>query len=111
MRQRKPSPSDGEASREVSAAPEPKVTQASNSLKHYVALGVLAIVTYFSIPDPKGADTGQLAQCGRVWWFGLVTALSTGAGALPFLVVRDIPSFWVAVANGKSFVHGPFFAR
>jgi hypothetical protein len=106
MRQRKPSPnSDGggvnTALSEATDAPA-KVAEATNGTRHYIALAVLAVVTYFSIPDQTGAEKGQYAEVRRVWWFGLVTALSTGAGALPFLVVRDIPPFWVAVANGKS---------
>ena len=76
--------------------------QSENSLRHYIALIVLGLVTYVSIPPQGDAAEGRLADVRRVWWYGLVTALSTGVGALPFLVARDIPAFWVGVANGES---------
>jgi len=35
----------------------------------------------------------------HVWWYGWVTALSTGLGALPMLVFRHVSDFWLGVCN------------
>ena len=35
----------------------------------------------------------------HVWWYGWVTALSTGLGALPMLVIKSSSEWWMGLAN------------
>ena len=34
-----------------------------------------------------------------MWWYGWVTALSTGLGALPMLWYKDVSEWWLGVGN------------
>ena len=38
-------------------------------------------------------------SAAHVWWYGWVTALSTGLGALPMLIARDLSEWWVGLAD------------
>lgn len=38
----------------------------------------------------------------HVWYYGWITALSTGLGTLPFLIVSDMNQWWLGVSNGTS---------
>ena len=45
----------------------------------------------------------QLQVSGRsaahVWWYGWVTALSTGLGALPMVWYKNVSDWWLGVGN------------
>jgi len=38
-------------------------------------------------------------SAAHVWWYGWITALSTGLGALPFAFIRSTSEWWLGVAN------------
>lgn len=38
----------------------------------------------------------------HVWYYGWITALSTGLGTLPFLIVSEMNQWWLGVSNGTS---------
>ena len=66
----------------------------------YALLGVFFLVTVTTIPHPfhpQGEPTLQ-----HVFYYGWLTALSTGLGVAPFLFIPDVPSFWVGISNGRS---------
>lgn len=48
----------------------------------------------------------------HVWYYGWITALSTGLGTLPFLIVSEMNQWWLGVSNGTSsclaWPHCPF---
>ena len=48
----------------------------------------------------------QLQVSGRsaahVWWYGWVTALSTGLGALPMIWYKNVSDYWLGVGNATA---------
>lgn len=38
----------------------------------------------------------------QVFWYALLTALATGLGALPFLLVKKIPRLWLGLSNAAA---------
>jgi len=64
----------------------------------YMALLMLAAVTFYSIPRTfHGATT-----LGHVWWYAWVTCVSTGLGVLPFLFASKLDDVWLGVSNASA---------
>lgn len=58
---------------------------------------VLIVISYVTFPEtlqPIGKPT-----LWHVWYYGWITALSTGLGVLPLVLFPDMDSYWVGVAN------------
>lgn len=63
----------------------------------YVVLVIFAIVTCATIPKPfhpQGEPT-----LNHVFFYGWLTAVSTGAGVFPFLFLPDVATYWVGISN------------
>ena len=54
---------------------------------------VITIVTY-----PRIAESRVTWQ--QVWYYGWITAVSTGLGALPFCFFSEPSKFWMGISNG-----------
>lgn len=64
---------------------------------------VFVAVTIVTIPhpfQPHGEPT-----MNHVFYYGWLTALSTGLGVLPFICLPDVPTFWVGISNGEWFLY------
>ena len=62
-------------------------------------LSIIFAVSYFTYPDglqPAGRPTLQ-----HVWYFGWISALSTGLGVLPLVFSPKLDSWWIGVTNGE----------
>lgn len=70
----------------------------------FVLLVIFAAISVFAIPKPFQPQHGQEPTIRHVFYYGWLTAISTGLGALPFLLVPNVKSFWVGVSNGMSLV-------
>ncbi len=60
---------------------------------------VVALISYFTLPDslqPIGRPTVQ-----HVWYYGWISALSTGLGVIPLIFAPDLDKYWVGVSNGE----------
>ena len=66
----------------------------------YPLLLAFAAITVVTIPHPFHPPHGQQPTIQHVFYYGWLTAMSTGLGALPFLLVPDVKSFWVGISNG-----------
>lgn len=58
---------------------------------------ILLLISYFTFPDtlqPVGKPTIQ-----HVWYFGWISAISTGLGVLPLVFAPEFDSFYVGIAN------------
>lgn len=63
----------------------------------YITLVLLAVVTYVTVPtpfQPHGEPT-----INHVFFYGWLTAISTGFGVLPFLFFPNVASYWVGISN------------
>jgi ZIP family zinc transporter len=62
-----------------------------------VLMVIIAAITIFTIPDsiqPTGRPT-----VNHVWYFGWISAVSTGLGVLPLIFSPDFDTYWVGVTN------------
>ena len=66
----------------------------------YPLLLGFAAITIATIPRPFHPPHGEQPTIQHVFYYGWLTAMSTGLGALPFLLVPDVKSFWVGISNG-----------
>ena len=66
-------------------------------------LAYAALIAAVSVASGLQAQQRGSLYGGRsvahVWWYGWVTALSTGLGALPMAFVKDVGEWWVGLAN------------
>lgn len=62
-------------------------------------LGVLVLLVVALWTRPKEGLFGEAVTEKRVWYFGLITALSTGLGALPFVCVSEPNKILLGSAN------------
>lgn len=62
-----------------------------------IAMVLIAAISIFTFPDslqPVGRPT-----VNHVWYFGWISALSTGLGVLPLIFSPDFDTYWVGVTN------------
>lgn len=62
-----------------------------------IATLAIALISYFTFPEP-------LHPVGRptvlhVWYFGWISALSTGLGVLPLMFTHDLDRYWIGATN------------
>jgi zinc transporter, ZIP family len=63
-------------------------------------LGVI-LITIFTCPHEWNHTTVSLSH---VWFYGWITAISTGLGALPFLFLSEPSKYLMGISNGKNIV-------
>ena len=59
---------------------------------------IIALISYFTFPDslqPVGRPT-----LNHVFYFGWISALSTGLGVLPLVFSPTLNNYWIGVTNG-----------
>lgn len=66
----------------------------------YGLFALFIVVTIVAFPRPFQPH-GQ-PSLKHVFYYGWLTAISTGLGAVPFLFLPNIASYWVGVSNGES---------
>jgi hypothetical protein len=66
----------------------------------YVALLIFSIISYVSLPNPLQPHHGEEPSIRHVFYYGWLTAISTGLGAVPLAFAPNLPSYWVGISNG-----------
>ena len=61
-------------------------------------LAMLIFLTYTLMPHPLHPEGEPSVQ--HVFYYGWLTAVSTGFGVVPLIFAPNLPSFWVGVSNG-----------
>lgn len=62
----------------------------------YFILCILIFVTVFTRPNWR-----DKVSVHHVWYYGWITAISTGFGAIPFYFFPEPNKFWMGVSNGR----------
>lgn len=66
----------------------------------YLSYSLLLLVVLISIVTfPE--DWSSSVSIGHVWYYGWVTAVSTGAGVLPFFLVSVPDKYYMGLCNGE----------
>lgn len=71
----------------------------------YGALVSFAIVSYVTMPNPLQPHHGEEPSIQHVFYYGWLTAISTGLGAIPLVFAPNLPSYWVGISNGTFRFH------
>lgn len=81
---------------------QPQPTKAVTPRWVYILLVVFALLTILTIPHPFHPTIKDGPTVRHVFYYGWLTAMSTGLGALPFLLYPDVGTYWVGISNGTS---------
>jgi hypothetical protein len=68
----------------------------------YILLVLFAVITIVSSPTPLHPARGEKPSIKHVFYYGWLTAISTGLGALPLYFIPKVGPFWIGVSNGTS---------
>ena len=66
----------------------------------YLALLSIAVISYVALPDPLQPHYGESPTIRHVFYYGWLTAVSTGLGAIPLALAPNLSSYWVGISNG-----------
>jgi ZIP family zinc transporter len=58
---------------------------------------IIIVITVFG--NPGDWDVASKVHVGHVFYYGWITAISTGFGALPFFFISSTSIFWIGVSN------------
>jgi hypothetical protein len=93
---------DGEAANKVNGKAASKVNVKKKTSTFVIgALIALAAITYLTIPDPLQPLHGEAPTIQHVFYYGWLTAISTGLGVLPLIFAPNLGDFWVGISNGE----------
>jgi hypothetical protein len=67
----------------------------------YGALISFAVITYVTMPNPLQPHHGEEPSIQHVFYYGWLTAISTGLGAIPLMFAPNLASYWVGISNGR----------
>jgi hypothetical protein len=67
----------------------------------YGALVSFAIISYVTMPNPLQPHHGEEPSIQHVFYYGWLTAISTGLGAIPLVFAPNLASYWVGISNGR----------
>ena len=67
----------------------------------YLAIVSFAIISYITLPNPLQPHHGEEPSIQHVFYYGWLTAVSTGLGAVPLAFAPNLASYWVGISNGE----------
>ena len=76
---------------------------------HPSVMGTLVgflVFTYLSMPDPLQPHHGEEPSIHHVFYYGWLTALSTGLGVVPLMFAPNLAPYWVGISNGEFRAYG-----
>lgn len=68
----------------------------------WAAMLLFAAITYLTMPDPLQPPHGEPPSIQHVFYYGWLTAVFTGLGAIPLAFAPNLASYWVGLSNGTS---------
>lgn len=82
-----------------------KMVKATTSPWVWGALASFIVITYVAMPDPLQPLHGQNPSIQHVFYYGWLTAVFTGLGAIPLAFAPNLASYWVGLSNGTYRMH------
>ena len=64
------------------------------------------VFTYLSMPEPLQPHHGEEPSIHHVFYYGWLTALSTGLGVVPLMFAPNLAPYWVGISNGEFRTYG-----
>ncbi|KAL7533592.1 hypothetical protein ACHAXR_005337 [Thalassiosira sp. AJA248-18] len=86
---------DGKSGENVKLEAESK----SSELRSYVIIAILAIITYAAYPGTTWGENALEPTMHTVFYYGWISAISTGFGVLPLCFVSEMKEYWIGVSN------------
>lgn len=68
-------------------------------IRSYIILAIFALITYVTYPGSTLGDKSFQPTMHTVFYYGWISAISTGLGVLPLCFVPELHSYWVGVSN------------
>ncbi len=75
-------------------------TKATTSPWVWGALASFTIITYVAMPNPLQPLHGEHPSIQHVFYYGWITAVFTGLGAIPLAFSPNLANYWVGLSNG-----------
>lgn len=72
------------------------------SIWEYCILFVLLIITVYSYQWATSSEGGNKVTIEQVWFYGWITAVSTGMGAIPFIFVSKPEKYYIGLSNAMA---------
>lgn len=69
------------------------------SLWVWITIAFFAALTYVTMPDPLQPPHGQSPSIQHVFYYGWLTAIFTGLGAVPLAFAPNLASYWIGLSN------------
>jgi len=66
----------------------------------WACLALFALITFAAMPDPLQPPHGQAPSVQHVFYYGWLTAIFTGLGAIPLAFAPNLAAYWVGLSNG-----------
>lgn len=80
-------------------------TKATTSPWVWGALASFTIITYVAMPNPLQPLHGEHPSIQHVFYYGWITAVFTGLGAIPLAFSPNLANYWVGLSNGTFQAH------
>lgn len=74
---------------------EPKSTE----VQSYIVLALLATITYATYPGVTWGNNALVPTMHTVFYYGWISAISTGFGVLPLCFISEMREYWIGVTN------------
>ena len=71
----------------------------SSEIRSYIIIIILAIITYITYPGTTVGNNSPEPTLHTVFYYGWISAISTGFGVLPLCFVSEMKEYWIGVSN------------
>jgi hypothetical protein len=88
----------GNGNKEKKSRPKNVETQPTERWVYLVLISFV-VLTIGACPQPFVPHGKPSIQ--HVFFYGWLTAVSTGLGVLPFIFLKGVATYWVGISNGK----------
>lgn len=71
----------------------------SSEIRSYLIIALLALITYAAYPGTTWGGNSHDPTVRTVFYYGWMSAVSTGLGVLPLCFVSEMKDYWVGISN------------